>query len=76
MAGISRVCTGASNTPDTFRYAHFLPLMRRTTSLRIAWDIAVFKRLIGPAEYSHKRTHIFIVMGDHQSIADNLLVFF
>src|SRR6266513_3485977 len=37
VAGISRVCTGASNTPGTFRYAHFLPLMRRTISLRIAW---------------------------------------
>jgi hypothetical protein len=37
MAGISRVCTGSSNNPDTFRYAHFPPLMRRTISLRIAW---------------------------------------
>jgi hypothetical protein len=37
MAGISRVCTGFSNNPDTFRYTHFLPLMRRTISLRISW---------------------------------------
>jgi hypothetical protein len=39
MAGISRVCTEASNTPDTFWYTHFLPLMRRTISLRIPWDL-------------------------------------
>src|SRR5450755_2414972 len=34
---MSRVCTGSSNNPDIFRYAHFLPLMRRTISLRIPW---------------------------------------
>jgi hypothetical protein len=38
MAGISRVCTGSSNNPDTFRYTHFPPLMRRTISLRISWE--------------------------------------
>jgi len=38
VAGISWVCTGDSNTPDTYRYTHFLPLMRRTISLRIPWD--------------------------------------
>ncbi len=39
MAGISRVCTGSSNNPDTFWYTHFPPLMRRTISLRITWDV-------------------------------------
>ena len=37
VAGISQVCTGSSNNPDIFRYTHFLPLMRRTISLRIPW---------------------------------------
>jgi hypothetical protein len=32
------VCTGFSNNPDIFRYTHFLPLMRRTISLRIPWE--------------------------------------
>ena len=32
------MCTGFSNNPDIFRYTHFLPLMRRTISLRIPWD--------------------------------------
>ncbi len=31
------MCTGFSNNPDIFRYTPFLPLMRRTTSLRIPW---------------------------------------
>ena len=39
MAGISRVCTGSSNNPDTFRYTRFPPLMRRTISLRNPWEI-------------------------------------
>ena len=37
MAGISRVCTGSFNNPDIFRYTPFLPLKRRTISLRISW---------------------------------------
>ena len=37
LAGISRVCTGFSNNPDIVRYTPFLPLMRRTISLRITW---------------------------------------
>jgi hypothetical protein len=37
MAGVSRVCTGSSNNPDIVRYTPFLPLKRRTISLRIAW---------------------------------------
>ena len=37
MAGISWVCTGSSNNPGIFRYTHFLPLMRRTISLRNPW---------------------------------------
>jgi len=37
MAGISRVSTGSSNNPDIVRYTPFLPLMRRTSSLRISW---------------------------------------
>jgi len=37
LAGISRVCTGFSNNPDIVRYTPFLPLKRRTLSLRIAW---------------------------------------
>src|SRR5205823_11751878 len=37
VAGISRVCTGFSNNPNIFRDTHFLPLMRRTNSLRIPW---------------------------------------
>jgi hypothetical protein len=28
-----------SNNPDTFRYTHFPPLMRRTISLRISWAL-------------------------------------
>ena len=36
VAGISRVCTGSSNNPDTVRYTHFLPLMRRTLSSRMS----------------------------------------
>jgi hypothetical protein len=39
VAGISRVCTESSNNSDIFRYIHFLPLMRRTISLRIAWAL-------------------------------------
>lgn len=42
MAGISRVCTGPSNSPDTFRYTPFLPLMRRTISLRNTWALQAF----------------------------------
>src|SRR5215472_768606 len=49
MAGISRVCTGPSNSPDTFRYTHFLPLMRRTISLRIPWIAGPFGLWFSPA---------------------------
>src|SRR6266566_6274874 len=42
LAGISRVCTEFSNTPDTFRYTPFLPLKRRTISLRIPWALVHF----------------------------------
>jgi hypothetical protein len=41
-AGISRVCTGFSNSPDIFRYTHFLQLTRRTLSLRIPWGEPIF----------------------------------
>jgi hypothetical protein len=37
MARISWVCTRLSNSPDILRYTPFLPLKRRTSSLRIPW---------------------------------------
>ncbi len=46
LAGISRVCTGSSNNPDTFRYTHFPPLMRRTISLRNPWQSQVRCQLL------------------------------
>ncbi len=33
------MCTGSSNNPDTFWYTHFPPLMRRTISLLIPWEL-------------------------------------
>ena len=45
MAGISRVCTGFSNNPGIFRYTHFPPLMRRTISLRISWEVVLQDQL-------------------------------
>src|SRR2546430_3285670 len=58
LAGISRVCTGSSNNPDTFRYTHFPPLMRRTSSSRssfcraccaLSWSVRASERTGGIA---------------------------
>jgi len=51
--------TGSSNNPDTFRYTHFPPLMRRTISLRIPWGDPCYEsesRLISASGRRHWRS--------------------